>query len=833
MEANKGVIDRIKNILTRAYGKGGGEIIKKKEKGTSETGAGSGQDEIGYGDYYFKNVKVERTRLAGYVDFDRMDEEYPELACITGDTIIHCLDGDISIRELTEKRAEKQFWVYSCNGNRIVLDRAYAPRLKYRNVPILCVRYRSNNRWTHELKVTPEHRIMLRDGTMKMAKDLRLGESIMPFNSWYIKGRRMIKKLDGEALLGSHLVYEEYYGIKIDDEKIVHHKDQNRGDDSPCNLEIMSREEHGAVHSTGNRYSLGHYWADDLKRVEKHRKRLVGNDYKKGKPTSTETRKKMSEAHTKRRELGIKRDRLYGKPWNKKEISPAELITAVEKTHNYKEASKFLDISVPVFFKRIKEFNLKESIDYNHTVVSIIDGGVDDVYDLTTVRTHKFAAGHSIISNSALDIYADNTIAGEEDNEKDRFAIESEDENGKKVLDDMNKRAEIDQAIWPISRDLCKYGDEFEEIVIDNANMVVRLKPLPENQIYRNQDKYGRLLEDKAFEQKDNTGHVIAEFQPWQIVHFRNIVSRKIQYGRSILAPARRLFKQIQMIEDGMIVSRLSRAHMRYVHKVDVGELSPVEAEALVERVKRKTKKKRKINPHTGKFDVDSNPLTVEEDFFVAVRDGSPAGIERLEGQTNLGMIKDVEYFQNKMFSVIKVPKSWLGLEKDVSAKAIITNQDVQFARTIRRVQNVGLKTGLRKIYDIGLLLQGYDLTKIEYSILFPAIKTIDEVRKWEIEKAKAEIAKIYGLDLDMLTDEFILSFFLGLSDDEVKDLIKDREKETPSAQKAKEKEAALKIAKAKPPEENMIVLLKILQELKDVVAMELEGKKFRIAVND
>ena len=436
--------------------------------------------------------------------------------------------------------------------------------------------------------------------------------------------------------------------------------------------------------------------------------------------------------------------------------------------------------------------------------------------------------------SSALDIYADNSVAGEE-SEEQRFAVDSEDDKIKEVLTDINKRTRIDQEIWPLTRDLCKYGDEFEEIVVNSAGLVVRLKALPQDEMFRNEDQYGLLLEERAFEQKDKaTKKVLAKFEPWQISHFRNRTSRKGQYGTSIFSPARRLFKQLQMMEDGMVVARLSRSHMRYVYMIDVGEMAPAEAEAHVESVKRRIKKKRRLNPITGKFDVVSNPMSAEEDMFVGVRNGSPAGVKTLDGQNRLGMIKDVEYFQNKMFTVIKVPKSWLGLERDVNAKATLSGQEIQFSRTIRRIQHVDLKNGLKKIYDIGLLLQGHDLTKVKYEILFPAIKTIDEVRKWEIEKVRAEVAKIYSVDIGVLTDDFILSHFLDLTDEEIKDLNADREKESEKAKKAAEAEVAAKIAIAKataavpPQKESVINLMRVLGELKDVVAMELEDKKYR-----
>ena len=193
--------------------------------------------------------------------------------------------------------------------------------------------------------------------------------------------------------------------------------------------------------------------------------------------------------------------------------------------------------------------------------------------------------------SSALDIFADNSVAGEE-SEDQRFAVTSDDEKVKAVLTDINKRTRINQELWPLTRDLCKYGDEFEEIVVNSAGLIVRLKALPQAQMYRNEDEFGLLLEERAFEQKNPaTEKVIASFEPWQIAHFRNKTNRKGQYGTSIFASARRLFKQLQMMEDGMVVGRLSRSHMRYLYKIDTGELPPPEGEAHVESVKRKVKK--------------------------------------------------------------------------------------------------------------------------------------------------------------------------------------------------------------------------------------------------
>ncbi|MEW6613928.1 MAG: portal protein [Thermodesulfobacteriota bacterium] len=654
------LIDRITDLLTKAkYDPSGVD-----GPGTTRTG----NEQNGW---YYNLIKLEETRKARYKDYDTMDDEFPEISCVTGDTIVHCLDGDFTIKELTENKKDEMFLVYSCDGNRIVFDEAYAPRLSGRKVKVIRVRYRSNNRWTHELRVTGDHKFMMRDGSMKMAGKLRSGDSLMPFNAQYVNDRRVIKDLDGRKVYASHLVFEQYANRAVDLGKVIHHIDGNRRNDNPLNLHELSLEEHCRKHSMGNQHTLGMIWNDDTERVEKHRKRMLGNKHKKGKANSIETRMKMRKAHAERRLLGLKRNREYGKPWNKIQITPEDLVNAVERTNDYREASELLGISVPVFFRRVKDFGLRGAVDYNHVVVGIEDGGFEDVYDLTTRRTHKFAANHLIISNSSIDIYSDNATQSV-DGTHESFWIESEDQKVKDVLTRINEETGLQDSIWSIGRNLVKYGDDFEEIVLNSSMFVVDIKGLPCEQMYRNEDEYGRLLEDGAFTQRDvSTNKELAEFKSWQIVHFRNVVKRGTKYGRSLLYPARKVFKQLQMMEDGMVIARLTRSNMRYKWKIDVGNMSANEARTFLRDVKMELRKKRVIDPATGKFKLTDNPLKDEEDFFVAVRDGSPADVDAIQGSATLGTIGDVEYFQNKLFSMLKVPKAYLGLERDVNAKCL------------------------------------------------------------------------------------------------------------------------------------------------------------------
>lgn len=382
---------------------------------------------------------------------------------------------------------------------------------------------------------------------------------------------------------------------------------------------------------------------------------------------------------------------------------------------------------------------------------------------------------------SALDIYADNATSPK-DEKGDAFWIESEDEKIKKILEECVRRLKLTKEIWEIGRNVSKYGDEFDEVIVSNQAEIARIKYLDPETMVRKQDEYGRDKEF-AYEQVDpKTGVAVARFAKWQIVQFSNAKRRK-KYGRSILDSIRRPYKQLQMMEDGMVVGRLTRSHLRYKWLVDVQGMDPTAALDYLEKVKKKVRKKRTINPLTGKLETETNPLTAEEDFFIGVTKDSRADVDVVQGQANLGDIKDVEHFQNKIFSGLKVPKAYLGLERDINAKATLTEQDIQFARAVRRIQGA-LREGLRCILDLELILKGVIVANAEYTINFSRVSMVDEMRKWNVEKIKAEVARIYGVEIDVLSDEFILRTFLGLSDDEIKDITKEREKEEPPAEK-------------------------------------------------
>ena len=413
------------------------------------------------------------------------------------------------------------------------------------------------------------------------------------------------------------------------------------------------------------------------------------------------------------------------------------------------------------------------------TTETSVEVGVISYYfkKMKLERTRKAKYGDYVIMDdeypeisTALDLYADNATK-EREEDGSPFKIRSKEPRAQNMLDDLVARTKLKDSIWETARKVAKMGDDFDEVVVDQDNWITKLKNLQPEYMQFEIDEYGAPAE-KPYVQKDESGvGSVADFDDWQIIHWKN-GGVKSMYGESIMKSIRRVYKQLQMMEDGMVIGRLTRSHLRYKVLVDIEGMDHEEAKKYVDDVKKDFRKKRMVDPSTGQLITGQNPLSAEEDFFLGVGKDSKANVDVLQGATNLGNIRDVEYFQTKLFTGLKVPKAFMGVEKDVKAKATIIEEDIQFARTVARVRK-GLRVGMSKVFDRQLTLQGVTPYNGLYDILFAPISMVDEMRKWTMEKLKAEVAKLYKVDAALLPDEYILKKILGLTDDEIKSIMK------------------------------------------------------------
>ena len=316
--------------------------------------------------------------------------------------------------------------------------------------------------------------------------------------------------------------------------------------------------------------------------------------------------------------------------------------------------------------------------------------------------------------STALDIYAEESTTPNEDGHI--LSIYSESKRIKGILADLfNNTLDINTNLQMWIRNTCKYGDNFVYLKLDPEKGVIGAIQLPNIEIERLER--GMAPKTPNSEAKpDEKGlrfyhkEKNMEFNSWEIAHFRLLGDdRKLPYGTSMLEKARRIWKQLVLAEDAMLIYRTSRAPERRVFKVFVGNMDDKDVEPYVQRVANKFKRDQIVDNKTGNVDLRFNQMAVDQDYFIPVRDPAQTmPIETLPGAQNLSEIADIEYIQKKLVTALRIPKAYLGFEEPVGDGKNLSLLDIRFARTINRIQK-NMISELNKIAIVHLFLLGFE----------------------------------------------------------------------------------------------------------------------------
>ena len=264
------------------------------------------------------------------------------------------------------------------------------------------------------------------------------------------------------------------------------------------------------------------------------------------------------------------------------------------------------------------------------------------------------------------------------------------------------------------------------------------------------------------------------EFNTWEIAHFRLLGDdRKLPYGTSMLEKARRIWKQLLLAEDAMLIYRTSRAPERRVFKIFVGNMDDKDVEPYVNRVANKFKRDQIVDPSNGNVDLRYNQMAVDQDYFIPVRDpNAPNPIDTLPGATNLSEIADIEYIQKKLLTALRVPKAFLGFEEVVGDGKNLSLQDIRFARTINRIQKSMIQE-LNKIAIIHLYLLGFEDELSNFTLGLTNPSTQADLLKVEQWQQKIQLYRDATTDpgngILPVSSSWAKKHILGFSDEEIK----------------------------------------------------------------
>lgn len=629
---------------------------------------------------------------------------------------IPLLDGrNITIEELAKEHAAgKENWVYSVQER---TGRTVPGKVTW------CGLTRSGSTlqrtWLDDdtyVDTTPDHEFILRDGSRRRADTLLPGDSLMPF---YRKDTKKSSREGGyekvyDPATGRYVFTHRRVGEIVTKEPlssedrwhVVHHSDFDKKNNSPSNLRRIGDASHASLHN-----EIG--TANGVKGKEILRRPDVIEKAAKGRDRwlrSDEHRQLASEQLLTRQERG---EMPSWSAYNSSDL---------HKQHNEIRSRRMKEFwADPEWKKKTLEKR------FNHKVVRIeILPETDDVYCMEVLGPNG---------------------------EHDRHNFMMLTENGT-----------LDSGVCVSN---CKYGDNILFIDANETNGVLNLYPIPINEIER----------EEGFDKNDplavrfrwlTQGNKIIE--NWQVLHFRLLGNDNfLPYGSSIIEAARRIWRQLILIEDAMLVYRIVRSPERRVFKVEVGNIPPGEVEQYMEQTKNRLRRNQIVDPNTGRVDLRYNPLSVDEDYFIPVRGEKSSDISTLAGGQFTGDIEDVQYIQSKLFAALKVPKAYLGYEAELGSKATLAQQDVRFARTIGRIQKI-VVSELNKLAIIHLYLLGYEGEDLaNFSIELACPSTIAEQQKLELWRTRFEIAG--SAQEGMVDRAFIYKNIFGLGDDAVEEI--------------------------------------------------------------
>lgn len=314
---------------------------------------------------------------------------------------------------------------------------------------------------------------------------------------------------------------------------------------------------------------------------------------------------------------------------------------------------------------------------------------------------------------AALDIYAEeaSTI-----NEKGKILnIYSSSERIKSVLEDLfinRLDIHVNLPLWV--RNTCKYGDTFLLLNMDSTNGVTECRQLPVDEVDRVESDFlsyrlnaGQEPNNVEFYWKTESN--LVPFKAWQIAHFRLLNDTMfLPYGVSILSKARRHWRLLTMMEDLLLIYRLERSIERRVYKIFVGNIDDADVPAYINDIANTFKRTEVIDPKTGQIDLRKNILGVDQDVFIPTRSENASNpIETLQSSNNLNTIDDLKYFQDKLVTALRVPRSFLKFDESVGDGKNLSMLDVRFERNINKIQQAMLME-LNKIAIVHLYVLGF-----------------------------------------------------------------------------------------------------------------------------
>lgn len=381
------------------------------------------------------------------------------------------------------------------------------------------------------------------------------------------------------------------------------------------------------------------------------------------------------------------------------------------------------------------------------------------------------------ICSKALDILSEEATQKSEIGEV--LSVRSSNENIQDELYNLFYKVlniEFNLPMW--IRTMCKYGDAFVSLKLEEGLGVYNVEPLPVYSMIReesmdpNNSNYIRFVQDPAAVMGGSNATTPTRDKPtyenFEMAHFRLLTDPNyLPFGRSWFEPARKLYKQYVLLEDAAILHRVMRAPEKRVFYYNVGNIPAGEVDAFIQKQINSMKKSPLIDPQTGQYNLKFNVMNMMEDFHLPVRNNDQTTrIDTVKGLEYSGM-DDIYYFQNKILAALAVPKAFLNYSDELNGKSTLSGLSMNFSKSIEKLQRIVIKE-LEKIAQVHLYILGYDesdLNNFKLNLTTPS--TLAEQEKIALLKEKMALMGDI-LDKNLLSSDWCLDNIMQMSEDKI-----------------------------------------------------------------
>lgn len=207
----------------------------------------------------------------------------------------------------------------------------------------------------------------------------------------------------------------------------------------------------------------------------------------------------------------------------------------------------------------------------------------------------------------------------------------------------------------------------------------------------------------------------------------------QIKTGKSILEDAYTVSRQLKLLEDSLMLNRLTKSALLRILQVEVGDSPDPDAKRRVQRIKAMVEQKMSLNTQNGQARSYNNPGPMENIIYQATRNGKGAITETtIGGDVNVKDIIDIEFFQNRQLAALKIPKQFLNFDspEGLGNGTSLTKVSSRYAHTVTRIQNAYIQ-GITTLLNIFFLDKGLDyINKFTVRMVNPS--TVEEAERDE-----------------------------------------------------------------------------------------------------